>query len=40
MALFAYARKIRMEEANLRVAFGPAYDSYSRESKALIPGLF
>ena len=40
MALFAYARKIRLEEANLRTAFGPAYDSYSRESKALIPGLF
>jgi protein-S-isoprenylcysteine O-methyltransferase Ste14 len=40
MALVAYARKIRLEEANLRIAFGPAYDTYCRESKALIPWLF
>ena len=40
MALVAYARKIRLEEANLRTAFGPAYESYCRESKALIPWLF
>lgn len=40
MAFAAYARKIRLEEANLRVAFGDAYESYSRESYALIPGIF
>jgi len=40
MALVAYARKIRLEEANLRTAFGPAYESYCRESNALIPGVY
>jgi protein-S-isoprenylcysteine O-methyltransferase Ste14 len=40
MALVAYARKIRLEEANLRTAFGPAYESYCRESHALIPGVY
>ena len=40
MALFAYARKIRLEEANLRIAFGPSYDAYCRESKALVPGVY
>jgi protein-S-isoprenylcysteine O-methyltransferase Ste14 len=40
MALFAYARKIRLEEANLRVAFGAEYEAYRRESWALAPGLF
>jgi protein-S-isoprenylcysteine O-methyltransferase Ste14 len=39
-AFIAYARKIRLEEANLRVAFGPAYDDYCRESNALIPGVY
>jgi protein-S-isoprenylcysteine O-methyltransferase Ste14 len=39
MALVAYARKIRLEEANLRIAFGESYESYCQESKALIPGL-
>jgi protein-S-isoprenylcysteine O-methyltransferase Ste14 len=39
IAAFAYWRKIRLEEANLRVAFGPAYDAYRRESWALLPWL-
>jgi len=40
MAFVAYARKMRLEEANLRIAFGPAYDAYCRESKALVPGVY
>ena len=39
MATFAYWRKIRLEEANLRKAFGPAYDAYRRDTAALIPRL-
>jgi protein-S-isoprenylcysteine O-methyltransferase Ste14 len=39
MAAFAYWRKIRMEEANLKVAFGPDYDAYRRETWALVPWL-
>ena len=40
MAAFAYWRKIRLEEANMDVAFGADYDAYRRETWALIPGLF
>jgi protein-S-isoprenylcysteine O-methyltransferase Ste14 len=40
MAALAYARKIRLEEANLNVAFGVAYDAYRGETWALVPGLF
>jgi len=40
MAFFAYWRKIRLEEANLNVAFGSDYDAYRRETWALVPGLF
>jgi len=40
MAAFAYWRKIRLEEVNLRVAFGAGYDAYCQESWALLPGLF
>ena len=40
MAGFAYWRKIRLEEANLRVAFAAEYDSYRGDTWALIPGLF
>ena len=40
MAVFAYWRKIRLEETNLNVAFGPDYDAYRRETWALVPGLF
>jgi protein-S-isoprenylcysteine O-methyltransferase Ste14 len=36
---FAYWRKIRLEEANLRNAFGVAYDVYRRETGSLIPKL-
>ena len=28
----AYARKIRLEERNLRVAFGAEYEAYRRET--------
>ena len=40
LATAAYLRKIRLEEATLRVAFGAEYDEYARESWALIPGLY
>jgi protein-S-isoprenylcysteine O-methyltransferase Ste14 len=40
MALFAYWRKMRLEEANLNVAFGADYDAYCRDTWALVPGLF
>jgi protein-S-isoprenylcysteine O-methyltransferase Ste14 len=39
MVAMAYARKIRLEERNLKGVFGPAFDDYRRESWALIPGL-
>lgn len=39
MAVYSYCRKIRLEEANLRDAFGPAYDAYRSATWALIPGL-
>lgn len=37
---FAFCRKIRLEERNLREAFGPAYNEYRRRTWALFPGLF
>lgn len=40
LALFAYWRKIRLEESNLKLAFGDSYDDYRRSSWALVPGLF
>ncbi len=40
MAFFAYWRKIQLEEANLRIAFGADYDAYCNETWALLPGLF
>ncbi|HEY6369291.1 MAG TPA: isoprenylcysteine carboxylmethyltransferase family protein [Candidatus Sulfotelmatobacter sp.] len=40
MTVFAYWRKIRLEEKNLDVAFGAEYDGYRRESWALVPGVF
>ncbi len=40
IAFFSYWRKIRLEEANLRSAFGAEYDDYCRETWALLPGLF
>ena len=36
----AYWRKIRLEEANLRTAFGADYDAYRRDTWALVPGIF
>jgi protein-S-isoprenylcysteine O-methyltransferase Ste14 len=39
MAAFAYWRKIRLEEANMGKAFGPAYDAYRRDTGALIPRM-
>ncbi len=39
IAAFAYWRKIRLEEANLRHAFGVAYDLYRRRTGSLIPKL-
>jgi protein-S-isoprenylcysteine O-methyltransferase Ste14 len=40
IAIFAYWRKINLEEANLKVAFGASYDEYKTGTRALIPGLF
>ena len=40
MALFAYWRKIRLEEAALAAAFGADYDAYRRDTWSLVPGLF
>jgi len=39
MTGLAYWRKIRLEEVNLKVAFGADYDAYCRETWALVPGL-
>jgi protein-S-isoprenylcysteine O-methyltransferase Ste14 len=36
-AVFAYWRKIRLEEATLRRAFGQAYDVYQGQTGSLIP---
>ena len=40
MVLIAYWRKIRMEEAKLREAFGDEYEEYRRGTWGLVPGLF
>lgn len=40
LAMVAYARKIKLEEKNLNVAFGAQYDAYRKESWALVPGVF
>ena len=40
LALFAYWRKIRLEEANLHSAFGANYDAYRQATWALVPGIF
>jgi protein-S-isoprenylcysteine O-methyltransferase Ste14 len=39
LIVIAYARKIPLEEATLRGAFGEAYDEYRRSTWALIPGV-
>lgn len=40
IVVFAYWRKIRLEEQYLREVFGVAYDDFRGKSWALIPGLF
>lgn len=40
LCAYAYWRKTRMEERGLIEAFGPAYESYRRESWALVPWVF
>jgi protein-S-isoprenylcysteine O-methyltransferase Ste14 len=40
LVVFAYLRKVRLEEANLIAAFGPEYRAWQGESWALFPGLF
>lgn len=39
MAAFAYWRKIRLEEANLKNAFGAEYEAYRRDTRALVPWI-
>jgi protein-S-isoprenylcysteine O-methyltransferase Ste14 len=40
LVLFAYWRKVPMEEANMREAFGARYHEYRRAMLGAIPGLF
>ena len=40
MAIFAYARKVRMEEAVLAGAFAGQYAGYRRGTWALLPGIY
>jgi protein-S-isoprenylcysteine O-methyltransferase Ste14 len=40
VALFAYRRKIRIEEATLNAAFGADYEAYRQPTGALLPGVF
>ena len=40
LAIIAYLRKIKLEEANLIKAFGEEYRNYCSESRALLPGVF
>jgi len=40
LAVLAYWRKVRLEEANLLRGFGAEYAAYRSETKALIPGVF
>jgi protein-S-isoprenylcysteine O-methyltransferase Ste14 len=40
MAVFAYGRKVRLEEANLMESFGADYRDYRGATWALLPGLF
>jgi len=40
LAGLAYGRKIRLEETNLRSAFGAGYEAYRRDTWALVPGIF
>ena len=40
LAIIAYLRKTRMEEANLVTAFGEKYHAYREDTWALLPGVF
>lgn len=40
MVVVAYWRKVRMEEANLREAFGDRYGDYRRATWGAVPGVF
>lgn len=40
LAVFAYWRKIRLEEANLETAFGSDYAAYRRATWSVIPGVY
>jgi protein-S-isoprenylcysteine O-methyltransferase Ste14 len=40
LGIAVYLRKIRIEERTIREAFGADYESYSRKTWGLIPGLF
>lgn len=40
LALIAYARKVRLEEATLIRAFGEEYCKYRRLTWALFPGFY
>ena len=40
MVVAAYWRKVRLEEANLRQAFGDRYSAYRQATWGAIPGLF
>lgn len=40
LAIIAYLRKTRMEEANMVNAFGPRYGEYREETWAIVPGLY
>lgn len=40
VAIIAYLRKTRMEEANLVNAFGERYNAYREDTWAIIPGIY
>jgi protein-S-isoprenylcysteine O-methyltransferase Ste14 len=40
LAVLAYLRKIRLEEANLARGFGEPYEKYRAETKALVPLIY
>jgi protein-S-isoprenylcysteine O-methyltransferase Ste14 len=40
VVVFAYWRKIQLEEANMNAAFGAEYEAYRRSTWALAPGLY
>jgi protein-S-isoprenylcysteine O-methyltransferase Ste14 len=40
LAVMAYWRKTRLEEATLGAAFGAEYDAYRRDTWAVVPGVF